>query len=427
MDDIMKKINEWIRIHIQTIIVWFLLLGPIFDCVTALSIHLLHISFTGIMVIKILFLGLLLYDLFFISKCRYKHKIIFMISLLIIYMILFTVQVFFQKGTDVIFYECQSMVRTFFFPMVLLLLYNLHLEERLKINSKYLCYVLLLYLVFILLPMLTHTGFSSYAYSKTGTIGWFYSTNEIGGILSILFPFLFYRFMNHKKWVLLLGMVILLGVYFAIGTKVPILSVMITIVIFGISYITQLFQKHKWNQLSYLGIGLILGIISLIFVVPKTSFYKNIQIHLDFLEIHSISDLLTVDKIDHFIFSERVTFFSNTVENYQKAPWNQKLLGIGYIENYATDHVNMKLIEMDYYDIVLRHGILGGILYFIPLLGILILILKHMKLYFRLEYVVSILLILLLSLFSGHIITAPSVSILVAYILLGGLERSNVK
>ncbi len=427
MDDIMKKINEWIRIHIQTIIVWFLLLGPIFDCVTALSIHLLHISFTGIMVIKILFLGLLLYDLFFISKCRYKHKIIFMISLLITYMILFTVQVFFQKGTDVIFYECQSMVRTFFFPMVLLLLYNLHLEERLKINSKYLCYVLLLYLGFILFPILTHTGFSSYAYSKTGTIGWFYSTNEIGGILSILFPFLFYRFMNHKKWVLLLGMVILLGVYFAIGTKVPILSVMITIVIFGISYITQLFQKHKWNQLSYLGIGLILGIVSLIFVVPKTSFYKNIQIHLDFLEIHSISDLLTVDKIDHFIFSERVTFLSNTVENYQKAPWNQKLLGIGYIENYATDHVNMKLIEMDYYDIVLRHGILGGILYFIPLLWILILIWKNRKVHFKLDYLVSILLILLLSLFSGHIITSPSVSILVAYILLGGLERSNVK
>ncbi len=423
----MKKINEWIRIHIQTIIVWFLLLGPIFDCVTALSIHLLHISFTGIMVIKILFLGLLLYDLFFISKCRYKHKIIFMISLLITYMILFTVQVFFQKGTDVIFYECQSMVRTFFFPMVLLLLYNLHLEERLKINSKYLCYVLLLYLGFILFPILTHTGFSSYAYSKTGTIGWFYSTNEIGGILSILFPFLFYRFMNHKKWVLLLGMVILLGVYFAIGTKVPILSVMITIVIFGISYITQLFQKHKWNQLSYLGIGLILGIVSLIFVVPKTSFYKNIQIHLDFLEIHSISDLLTVDKIDHFIFSERVTFLSNTVENYQKAPWNQKLLGIGYIENYATDHVNMKLIEMDYYDIVLRHGILGGILYFIPLLWILILIWKNRKVHFKLDYLVSILLILLLSLFSGHIITSPSVSILVAYILLGGLERSNVK
>ncbi len=427
MDDIMKKINEWIRIHIQTIIVWFLLLGPIFDCVTALSIHLLHISFTGIMVIKILFLGLLLYDLFFISKCRYKHKIIFMISLLITYMILFTVQVFFQKGTDVIFYECQSMVRTFFFPMVLLLLYNLHLEERLKINSKYLCYVLLLYLGFILFPILTHTGFSSYAYSKTGTIWWFYSTNEIGGILSILFPFLFYRFMNHKKWVLLLGMVILLGVYFAIGTKVPILSVMITIVIFGISYITQLFQKHKWNQLSYLGIGLILGIVSLIFVVPKTSFYKNIQIHLDFLEIHSISDLLTVDKIDHFIFSERVTFLSNTVENYQQAPWNQKLLGIGYIENDATDHVNMKLIEMDYYDIVLRHGILGGILYFIPLLWILILIWKNRKVHFKLDYLVSILLILLLSLFSGHIITSPSVSILVAYILLGGLERSNVK
>ncbi len=425
MDDIMKRVNEWICSHIETIIAWFLLLGPIFDCMTALSIHLLHIQFTGIIVIKILFLGLLLYDLFFISKCRYKKPIIAVTCAIIIYMIVFVVQTIVQKNTDVFFYECQSMVRTFFFPLTLLALYNLHLEKRLTIHSKYLCSILLFYLALILLPLLTHTGFDSYAYSKTGTIGWFYSTNEIGGILSILFPFLFCFLIKQKKWILFVGMVILMSVYFAIGTKVPILSVLITLVIFGIAYLIQMIQKHKWKQLSYLGIVVVIGIISLILIVPKTSFYKNIKIHLEFLEIHSVSDLLTVQKIDHFVFSERVRFLSQSFENYKKAPWNQKLLGIGYIENYGTDDVNVKLIEMDYYDIILRHGIIGGVIYFIPFLWILILTIKRIKYNFKLDYIVSILLILLLSLFSGHIMTAPSVSILVAYILIGYLEGSN--
>ncbi len=422
----MKRVNEWICNHIETIIVWFLLLGPIFDCATALSLHLLHIQFTGIIVIKILFLGLLLYDLFFISKCRYKKPIIVVTCAIITYMVIFVVQTILLKGLDVFFYECQSMVRSFFFPLTLLALYNLHLEKRLQVHSKYLCAILLFYLGLILLPLLTHTGFDSYAYSKTGTIGWFYSTNEIGGILSILFPFLFYYFLKQKKWILFVGMVILMVVYFAIGTKVPILSVLITIVIFGISYLIQMIQSHKWKQLSYLGILLVVGLTSLILMVPKTSFYKNIKIHLEFLEIHSVSDLFTIQKIDHFVFSERVRFFSQSFDNYKKAPWSQKLFGIGYIENYGTDDVNVKLIEMDYYDIMLRHGIIGGVIYFIPFLWILILIVKRIKYDFKLDYIVSILLILLLALFSGHIITAPSVSILAAYILVGYLEGGNL-
>lgn len=423
----MKKINTWLAAHIEMIIILFILLGPIFDCVTALSLHLFHTSFTGIMVMKVLFLGILLYDLLFISQCKHRNKIRWMIVAILIYMVMFTIQIFVQKGMDVFLYEGQSMLRTFFFPIVLLVFYNLYLEDRFHTKPAYLCYVLICYLILILLPILTHTGFDSYAYSKVGTIGWFHSSNEVGGILSILFPFLFKDLWNQKKWILFIGMCIIMGIYFSIGTKVPILSILITITIYGLFLCIQMIQSKKWKRLSYLGISLVLAIISLIVVIPKTSFYKNIQIHLDFLDIHSVSDLLTIDKIDHFVFSERIRFLKDTLESYENAPWNQKLLGIGYIENYATDDVNTKRIEMDYYDIFFRHGIIGSIVYFISFLWILLIIVKKINSNFKLEYIVSILLILLLSLFSGHIITAPSVSILVAFILITYLnERKNV-
>ena len=47
-------------------------------------------------------------------------------------------------------------------------------------------------------------------------------------------------------------------------------------------------------------------IIGIIIALPHTSFYKNIKIHLDFLGINSVGELITdIDMIDRFIFSWR--------------------------------------------------------------------------------------------------------------------------
>lgn len=419
----MDKINKWIKLHISKMITWFLLLGPIFDCTTALSIHYLHNSLTVIMFLKILFLCLLLYDFVFISKSRYKKQFAIILLLIGIYMIMFIGNILFFKDVAVLFYECQNMVRTFFFPIVLLCLYNLYLEKRFTPDCKYLQIVLMVYLLFILLPLLTNTGFDSYAYSKLGTIGWFYSTNEIGGILSILFPILLINLLKRKKIVLCISLLIILFIYFSIGTKVPILSIVITFIIFGACFLWNLIKNKKWKQISYFMFALVITSISLAFILPKTSFYKNIQIHLDFLNIHSISDLLTVEKIDHFIFSERIHFLENTMTSYQDSSFLEKIFGIGYIENYATDSVSTKLIEIDYYDVFFRHGVIGSILFFLPLLILLKNIYLKSKRQISISYLTSILLILLLSLFSGHILTAPSVSIIVSYILISYLKE----
>ena len=42
------------------------------------------------------------------------------------------------------------------------------------------------------------------------------------------------------------------------------------------------------------------------------------------------------------------------------------LLGIGYVENYGTLTENRKTIEIDPFDIVFRHGIIGFLIYMIP-------------------------------------------------------------
>ena len=116
--------------------------------------------------------------------------------------------------------------------------------------------------------------------------------------------------------------------------------------------------------------------------------------HLNFLGIHQIQDLFTFHHIDHFIFSERLSFLSDTHEIYQTHSFPVKVIGMGIGDVYETSPVSMKTIEMDYFDIFYHYGIIG-VCYFI-----------------------SIFLILLLAFFSGHILNAPSVSVIVALILI---------
>ena len=169
--------------------------------------------------------------------------------------------------------------------------------------------------------------------------------------------------------------------------------------------------------LFVLFIIIVIGIISLIILIPKTNFYKNIKVHLDFLKVEDVTDIIdNGNLIDHFIFSQRVTFLTDRKSIYDNATFQEKLFGIGYYYNGKKD----KQVEMDYFDIYLNHGIIGFIIFFSVYLYILVQTTKiKRKLNFNLYMLnVSMLLILFLSLFTGHIITAPAVSLIVVVIIM---------
>ena len=56
-----------------------------------------------------------------------------------------------------------------------------------------------IYLLFILIPNVLNLGFGSYEITKKGSIGWFYTANEVGAIISILMPFYLNEIINKKK------------------------------------------------------------------------------------------------------------------------------------------------------------------------------------------------------------------------------------
>lgn len=399
--------NKWLDKNIIKIITLFLILGPFFDLTTSLLINVFKISFNFIIIVKLSFLFIILYYSIFISKNKYKKYSLLYYLFIFIYLLISIVYAYLNKD---FIYEISNIFRYFFFPIALVSLYILYLDNK-KISFKILSIVFLEYLLLIFIPIITKTGFNSYAYSKVGSIGWFNSTNEIGGIFTILLPFFLKELINKKNIILnIIFFIIIIFVSFSMGSKVPVITTLLTYLLFIILYL-----KNNNEKIKLLVLPFILLISLSIYLIPKTNFYQNIKIHLDFLEIKNVEDLLTIKNIDHFIFSSRLKFLNETRTNFNNSDLYNHIMGIGYIENYGTDDVNIKTIEMDYFDILYRNGYVGFILYFMPVIYILYKIKMNKKL-----EIYSLVLSLILALFQGHILVSPSVSICVIIIMLNG-------
>ena len=123
----MNKINEFINKNINKMIIIFLLLSPIFDLITSLSLNVLKIDFNFIIIIKGLFLIILTYYYIFISK---KNKIsnIFLISIFL-YLILFIFNILINKDIHALIYEFTNTFKTFYFPLIIILIYQFVAKE----------------------------------------------------------------------------------------------------------------------------------------------------------------------------------------------------------------------------------------------------------------------------------------------------------
>lgn len=405
----MKKINLFINKNMQSIITIYFILQPILDFIAGILIS-YNIPNIVSSIFRILFILFCFYYLFFLKK-KEKKYLLFLLG----YLILFFINIIFTKDISTISYEFQNTISTFYFPIVFLSLISIFDEYNFTISKKQLFYIYMTYLLLIFVPNILGISNNSYDYSKVGSIGFFNSANSIGAILSICLPSILIYFKEEKKSSLfiILFFILLFYILLNIGTKTPVLCVMLILLLNIIYFIIT--DKRKRN---YLIIASIIVISIGIYFIPKTSFYKNIQIHLDFLNVNNPIDILKDENlIDHFIFSQRLTFLKRTNTSYLKSPLTSKIIGIGYIENYATDKLNTKIIEMDYFDIFYRHGIFGTLLFFYPLY--MFLRRKNEKQkdnYKKLNNYTSIFLIFLLALFSGHIFVTPSTSIFVCLI-----------
>ena len=121
------------------------------------------------------------------------------------------------------------------------------------------------------------------------------------------------------------------------------------------------------------------------------------------------------------ILSSRNHYFENTYSDYVHSGFLQKLFGLGYAGFYES---SPKLIEMDFFDLFFSFGIIGFIVFFLPVLYMFFIVLRklliHWKTFFRLENLLLLLSTCLgfgIAFFAGHVLSAPAVSIYMAIIL----------
>lgn len=414
-----KKISHFLDKNMEFIIILFLFLQPFLDVFAGINQHFLNWNVEFNLIFRILFLLFSILYLLFFNRTKYRKISLIYLAGLFLYSIFYALTVLYVKDLSVLFYEIKNLVLCFYFPILLLFFWNVYHQYKISIQLKYLVMIFACYIFFISIPNILHLSIDSYTQGKTGNSGWFNSANSVSSIISILLPFFIIYWKEEKKLILVILSLFFFYAIFSMGTKVPILSIGIIVIINLIYFIYNWIKRKEYKKIVLSAITTILITLVIAFIIPKTSFYRNIKIHAEFLGIESISEIFTNPYyIDRFIFSDRLTFFDHTKEVYQNAEIIEKLVGIGYIENYSTDYISTKMVEIDYFDIFFRHGIIGFILYFMPVIILTYNSLKYFKFSFNnINILISIMLIYLLALFSGHIFNVPSTSIFVAFIL----------
>ena len=403
--------EKYIKNNINKIISIFILISPILDLLTGVCIHTLKINFTIGIIVRVLFLLFIMIITIFIFK---KKKLIIPYLIIGLYFILYTLGIIFYKNSVGLFFEIQNLVKVFYFPIIFLSLYSI--KDKVDIDNKVLIKTLFIYLILILIPTVFGIGYKTYEITKAGTLGFFNSANEISGIISIITPiaFIILKDKINNIYKIILGLIYLI-VILMMGTKTPLIALCFTIGVYLALELINCIKKRLYKKIIIAISIIIVGLSGLIIILPKTNFYKNIKTHLDFLEVDNIIDVFKKKElIDHFIFSQRLTFLENENELYSKSNLYLKTFGIGYLNNGEET----KMIEMDYFDIFYHHGIIGFLVYFSILIYLLKKKIKFNKKFEGYMFRTSFLLIIILAFFTGHIITAPAVSIIVSTIIL---------
>ena len=427
------------KLDIISILTIFIFIQPIIDLITSLTVRYTDCTITlGIVLRSFVMLLSTFYVIFKIPKNSLKKFTVLFYIIFLIYIIAFLINSIYYKGFGSLFYECKGIIKTFYLPIILLSYINIFKYKKTNIDSTILNKVILLYSIMIFIP--TCIGIYCYSYNDIniglGTVGLFYSANEVGGIIGILLIYVLNDFIYGKFDVKnLISLQLLLFSVFYLGTKVPVFAFILCLLFMLVINILRLILDKK-NKEDYKKIlkKMAIMVIIIIPVVLPTPFVKNFSALSDQLSFINAS-LNPVDikkttkkvkprkeKIKEYtevIVSGRNFLLKNSRAKYNDSTISTKLLGYGYVDNNNGKYVNIKTVEMDYFDIFFSQGLIGFVIFFLSIIIIGFICLKAIILNIKnfifnnkmLVDFFAIVIGLAISLVAGHILVSPAVNI----------------
>lgn len=458
------RLQQFIRQRLPLILAVYILIQPLLDILTAFGALAEHTITAGVLV-RTLFLVFGFVYVVFASNFSGKKWCLACMGALVAYLVLFMLYMFSLGGISLCLSNIKELTKVFFAPFVVIFLYAVYRQYGYLISTRTLAWTGGLYAGVILLAFLTGTSFVSYANSGYGYKGWFYAANEVSCIIALVAPFTICRCLNSlsasgkKDWKKLLPVLLAFAsIAFSanfIGTKIVFA---ITLVYCLAAFVWSLVRRHQLRTPELNRYVLITGvlaavILALYFVSPLQSYISDIYVEImdESSELRIVSwgkeiqeaskgtwlrQLLSenafLERLDQ-ILSRRIFSASPSVQVFTEGGFAAKLLGIGYanVESYGRSIEFM--IEMDPFAILIRHGILGFLLYYGPYVACIVyFIIQFFKRPARrlssLEYctyLYSVLCGFAISAVAGHALVSPGVSIFILATILNLWVRTR--
>lgn len=368
------------------IISLFFLLGPFLDVASFLGLgEPLSIS----MIVRTLFLGVLTV-LLLKKKDGWKQ----VLGIVVVCAALFGYSYFFLKqGLST---SLSSTLKLIYLPVVFLYFKNYDWNGE---KNKVLEIILFTYLIIFVMSYLLGIGADAYLETdgKSGFKGLFSSINEFSAIVVSLLFFVGCALKKEKQYIRLILLLILsVTVSLLIGTKVLLGGILFTLMYFAFLERKKLFFERSLKVKCIIISAILLAVMGGAFLFTKTRTYQNMKIQQTFFQANNI---FSYDFMNRVLFNDRLTFLKDNFDYYKDQSIPRQLFGIGILED------DVKMVEIDFFDILFRYGIISFILF----VGTFIWLIPWRKL--QVESLISIILLILISCTSGHVLFYPAVCI----------------
>ncbi|MGE6595760.1 O-antigen ligase family protein [Bacillus proteolyticus] len=467
------------RVRFEHFLLFFIILQPVLDLLTSLSIELLKVNATVGIMVRFLIMAMGGIYILIQAKERENRKFLIYLVLLGVVLGIGFVNNKLIKSPIVLAEEVKFIGKALYIYIMLgsYILALKSLKKTVNISDKVrnnIVYSTLIINAVMVISITTSTDFGSYEWMKVGSRGWFYAGNELGSILAIIFPIVVLYSIQKTKSVkhVLYWIPSLLMIYslIQVGTKVGMGSIGATLAAaIGIIVLQLLFDRRNPNKRSLvlnglIAIALLAGVVGTFKMTPLA---QNMGIHNNYLSEQNVAQQGQKEKEikekikkeekqhkvekpeekakveaevkkelekeqkkenqENLIFSGRQVYEERHKQFFKEAPMSQKLFGMGYAGNFKYNEQKQpdpKLIEMDFHDWFYDFGIIGFVLMMIPFiyygLRILIAFVTRFKEIFNIKYgMISASLVLALGIayIAGHILTAPGVGIYFVVVL----------
>lgn len=433
----MKKID----FLFDKIIFFCILLFPLLDIVTSIMTY-NNFNFTIGLVIKAFLLVIIYLYCFFsknISKFNKVFTIIFSVFCLGNLANNFT---YIYPNFNMDYF---TLVVKYAYFVILIIFFSDYLKKK-NYKTSILKAPLKIILLSMLIALITSTSMPSYEnIYKFGVGGWFFSANEIGSLLTLLYPisiYLFFHDDNSRKiewiYVMIHGMSLLL-----LGTKVGLIG------FFGVSIAYIFYRLIFIKKYSYKN-----GLLLMVFMVfVSLALWDNLPCvkntndkYANITNYYENVDLTEEEKeeaeqivVDELVYSGRNNYLEKlkqTKNNVDKDVDSSKLKNNKNYKKIANDYLGfmytengyLLLIERDHYDILFFFGRLG---LFFAILTILNPLLRNIKNLFKNLFNINVSMLLFslvlsigIACISGHTFMSPMVSFYISIII--GLIVSEV-